>query len=243
MDPWRQQILADIGISTWVRRDQLPSLDLVEPGAVAVEPRAPVATKSASQRVPAAPPAARSIGSGAGNALAALAESLDSGAPKAPTRSAPEVEPVPTRSPSSQAVRYPEVACLWSGDAALFCVPAELQGQVRLAKDILATAANDWSLPTEQVVFRWAELQASGFAAADADRALLAFAEKRIEVATARWVLCTPYLQPLLAQLALPQATQLLGLSELATLARSADLKQKLWYALHGASPEPSAHA
>lgn len=252
MDLWRQQILADIGISTWIRRDQLSSLDLIGAEAVELNSRAPVGHDSQPPKVAAAVSAPGPSSSGAESALAALAESLDSGATKSSNRPAPasrsaatdaNQQQAHTRSQASQPVRYPEVACLWSGEAALFCIPTELQGQVRLAKDILATAANNWAAPTEQVVFRWAELQASGFASADADRALLAFAEKRIEVATARWVLCTPSLHPLLAQLALPKPTQLLGLSELAALARNADLKQKLWHALHGASPGSGADA
>lgn len=259
MDPWQQQILADIGISTWIRRDQLPSSVVAEPNSNARANPLPSAT--AGQRPePAAEvqdPGLSKQGhseprsSAAKSTLAALAQSLDSGSTarsagrsareRAMANAPAELENSEQDGGQAQAhpVLYPEVACLWCGDAVLFCPPAVLHGQVRLVKDVLASAANNWTQATEQVVFRWAELQASGFAAADADRALLAFAEKRIEVATARWVLCTPTLQPLLAQLVLPDRSRLRGLPELADLAREAALKQGLWQALRSLEAAP----
>jgi hypothetical protein len=259
MDPWRQQILADIGISTWIRRDQLPSLVVDEtnpsvlPAPIVGPPLGKTSEAVAEGQNPGLPRQGHSKpqSSAAKSTLAALAQSLDSGSTAQPggrsgrdfaAANAPAQFETPDqagRQAPAQPVLYPEVACLWCGDATLFCPPAELHGQVRLVKDILAAAASNWTQATEQVVFRWAELQASGFAAADADRALLAFAEKRIEVATARWVLCTPTLQPLLAQLVLPTRSRLLGLAELADLAREASSKQSLWQTLQtlGAAP------
>ena len=192
MDSWRRQILADIGISTWVGRDQLPSLALLNPDVPDLEVASPQAqARPAAAAVPerVADQARTNARTHAGTTLAALADSLDGGSKRvpAPRGHSPEPSLPDLGQAAAEPVRYPEVACLWSGNAVLFCVPGELQGQVRLAKDILASAANSWSAPTEQVVFRWSELQASGFASADADRALLAFAEKRIEVTTARW--------------------------------------------------------
>lgn len=240
MDPWRQQILADIGLPTWIRRELLPAPEDAElmadaaPGIAAeTTPKASAqgASKSSSQ------PLGRSRDAAAENALAALSQSLDSGPTRGRRATPAAAATTPAfAQPSNQAqvdpVAHPEVACLWAGDAVLFCPPSELVGQVRLAKDILASAANNWTQATEQLVFRWAELQASGFDPAEADRALLAFAEKRIEVCAARWVLSTPTLQPLLAQLALPMGARLLGLAQLANLSREASLKQQLWHAL-----------
>lgn len=269
MDTWRQQILADIGIPTWIRRELLPAPDIAKlmpdaaPGVSVASPSAanpakanpakanPAsanANREASKPVftPASSTPGRTRDPAAENALAALSQSLDSGSSqgrKAP--SAAVSTPTPAAAPSHQTqahpVNHPEVACLWAGDAVLFCPPSELVGQVRLAKDILASAANNWTQAAEQLVFRWAELQASGFDPAEADRALLAFAEKRIEVCAARWVLSTPSLQSLLAQLVLPTGARLLGLAQLANLSREAQLKQQLWQAL-GQSREAPAN-
>lgn len=257
MDPWRQQILADIGIPTWTRRELLPAPGIAglaaqaAPEVAAVTAGNPSAQGSSKLGAPptSAPPSrpqGRARDAAAENALAALSQSLDSG-PTRGRRASPSTAPTAPAfvQPGSQAqvhpVKHPEVACLWAGDAVLFCPPSELVGQVRLAKDILASAANNWTQAVEQLVFHWAELQASGFDPAEADRALLAFAEKRIEVCAARWVLSTPTLQPLLAELALPSGARLLGLAELANLAREARLKQQLWQAL-GQSPKAPAN-
>ncbi len=259
MDPWRQQILADIGIPTWIRRELLPAPDIAElmvdaaPSVSLSRPSAAKVGKEASKPVPVGSNLSPTPGSTSGrtrdraaeNALAALSQSLDSGPSqgRTPTPAAASGQPPAVQAghqTQAQPVTHPEVACLWAGDAVLFCPPSELVGQVRLAKDILASAANNWTQAVEQLVFRWAELQASGFDPAEADRALLAFAEKRIEVCAARWVLSTPTLQPLLTQLALPAGARLLGLAQLANLSREAQLKQQLWQALGQSQQVPA---
>lgn len=241
MDPWRQQILADIGLATWIRRDQLQSMEVAVEAAEAPYASGTASTGPAanvSRRSEPAPNAEAGSGAtAAGSALSALSASLGESPAKPVARGT--LVPGATAAaldPSAEKpvlpVRYPEVACLWCGDAVLFCLPSGLHGQVRLAKDILASAASNWTQATEQVVFRWAQLQASGFDPSESERALLAFAEKRIEVCNARWVLCTPTLQPLLAELILPPKSRLLGLAELADLARKPTLKQALWQAI-----------
>lgn len=247
MDPWRQQILADIGIPTWIRRELLPAPELVADAppevATARTGRSSAPGRATSDPVPPTRPQGRSRDAAAESALAALSQSLDAG-PNQGSQGNQGNRVPPAAASAAQAsvqtdqqtqvhpVNHPEVACLWAGDAVLFCPPSELVGQVRLVKDILASAANNWTQATEQLVFRWAELQASGFDPVEADRALLAFAEKRVEVCAARWVLSAPGLQPLLAQLALPTGARLLALAPFANLSRDASLKQQLWQTL-----------
>ncbi len=87
MDPWRQQILADIGISTWIRRDQLPSLvvDEANSGVLTAPILDPLLGRTsepvAEGQNPGVPKQghAKPQSSAAESTLAALAQSLDSG--------------------------------------------------------------------------------------------------------------------------------------------------------------------
>jgi len=179
------------------------------------------------------------------SAIAALKDSFATGSEaKVPMSGnhgpAPAAQnPTPERATVAGPIEFPEVACLWSGAAVVFLPPEHLVGHVRLIKDLLATVTGTWQAPTEQIVFRWADLQMADYAAADAQRALLAFAEKRIDVVAARCLMASEPLLQVFSVLTPAQPVQRIVLPPLPVLARDEQTKRELWKAMDPISALP----
>ncbi|MEZ5558262.1 MAG: hypothetical protein R3E86_06920 [Pseudomonadales bacterium] len=224
----RRRMLRDMGVDTWLVRVEPDAVAAPAPDRGAANPlSAARAALAQSDRRPAAVNAA-----GATPASVGADEGVAAGARTAATRSARQAAaPGSANTPTPEAAARDHMAVLSLAlpGVVLLCAGSASRRDLRLAMDVVAAVACDWTARPESRRFDWPP---PGSVAPDAGgdasrRALRAFVEKDLQDHRVRLLVCTA---DVAAWLAAPEdGVRLVQIPPLAELGSDPDAKRHLW--------------